>query len=325
MHMWNARWRGATIALLLASAAVGARAQTPAPAADCPPQASAPTPEQAQAGVRDARDRGFLWRLDKGGHRSYLYGTVHVGKPAWTYLGPHVVQAMRASDTIALEVDLLDPEMQRAMQQGMAAHPKLTLPDALKARLDQQIRAECLSGTAMASLSPEMQVATLSLLVGRRDGLDPAYAIDLAVAGYGHGVGKRVVSLETPELQLGVLQAPDAAQALETVASGLDDLESGRARPQLVHVASVWADSDFDELSRYASWCDCLKTESDRIALRRLVDDRNPGLADAIDALHAKGRNVFAAVGSLHMIGPVGLPALLAQRGYAVERVAYTP
>jgi len=29
---------------------------------------------------------------------------------------------------------------------------------------------------------------------------------------------------------------------------------------------------------------------------------------------------VFAAVGSLHMIGPKGLPALLRQRGYRVEQ-----
>jgi uncharacterized protein YbaP (TraB family) len=32
---------------------------------------------------------------------------------------------------------------------------------------------------------------------------------------------------------------------------------------------------------------------------------------------------VFAAVGSLHMTGPKGLPRLLGQRGYTVERVKF--
>ena len=32
---------------------------------------------------------------------------------------------------------------------------------------------------------------------------------------------------------------------------------------------------------------------------------------------------MFAAVGSLHMIGPNGLPALLRQRGYGVEQVRF--
>ncbi|MBS0449008.1 MAG: TraB/GumN family protein [Proteobacteria bacterium] len=317
------RWPRLVAAALLVCTSWAARAEDRNPS--CPPEAAAPTAEQVRTGLREARDRGFLWRIDKGGHRSYLYGTLHVGRPAWIYPGPHVLQAMRASDTVALEVDLLDPEMQRAMHDGMTSQPPLALPEPLKARLAAQIQAECLTPAAMAQLGPEMQVATLSLLVARRDGLDPAYAIDLALDGFGHGAGKQVVSLETPALQLAVLQAPDPKQALEAVESGLDDLESGRAKPQLLHIASVWEGSDFDQLSHYASWCDCLKTDAERTAMRRLLDDRNPGLADAIDALHARGRSVFAAVGSLHMIGPQGLPELLARRGYTVERVAYGP
>ena len=58
-----------------------------------------------------------------------------------------------------------------------------------------------------------------------------------------------------------------------------------------------------------------------RDSMKRLLDDRNPLLAAAIDKVHAGGRSVFAAVGSLHMIGPGGLPALMRQRGYTVEQV----
>jgi uncharacterized protein YbaP (TraB family) len=52
----------------------------------------------------------------------------------------------------------------------------------------------------------------------------------------------------------------------------------------------------------------------------RLLDGRNPGLADAIERLHADG-SVFAAVGALHIVGPQGLPALLKARGFAVTRM----
>jgi len=34
---------------------------------------------------------------------------------------------------------------------------------------------------------------------------------------------------------------------------------------------------------------------------------------------------VFAAVGSLHMVGKLGLPSLLAERGYRIERVDFKP
>lgn len=52
-----------------------------------------------------------------------------------------------------------------------------------------------------------------------------------------------------------------------------------------------------------------------------MLDDRNPQLADHIDQLHRSGKTVFAAVGSLHMTGPTGLPSLMEKRGYQIERV----
>ena len=92
----------------------------------------------------------------------------------------------------------------------------------------------------------------------------------------------------------------------------------------LNRIAEVWTDGDYAELSRYERWCDCMRTPAERAAMKRLLDDRNPALAAAIDALHAGGKQVFAAVGSLHMIGPSGLPALLRQRGYKVEQGDFT-
>ena len=92
--------------------------------------------------------------------------------------------------------------------------------------------------------------------------------------------------------------------------------------PALKRVAQVWADSDTDALTHYETWCDCLKTPADRAAMARMLDERNPALADRIAELHAGGARVFAAVGSLHMTGPLGLPALMAQRGFAVEAIA---
>ena len=54
-----------------------------------------------------------------------------------------------------------------------------------------------------------------------------------------------------------------------------------------------------------------------------MLDARNPGMAAGIAALHESGQKVFAAVGSLHMIGPSGLPALMAHRGYRVEQIHF--
>ena len=183
--------------------------------------------------------------------------------------------------------------------------------------------AECVDAAAYAKFAPEFQIASLTVLAARRDGYDPSYAIDLIISGLAHNLGKTVVSLETPEGQMQALKMPTQAGTVAFVESGLADLESGRSRPLLNRLAKTWVDGDYADLSRYETWCDCVRTPADRAAMKRLLDDRNPGLAASIDALHTSGKQVFAAVGSLHMIGPTGLPALLRQRGYKIEEADF--
>jgi uncharacterized protein len=123
---------------------------------------------------------------------------------------------------------------------------------------------------------------------------------------------------------MGTLIPSDPAQATEMVATTLDQLESGAARKASARLAETWALGRLDELEQYERWCECVASAGDRTFLRRVNDDRNLGLAERIDALHGAGQRVFAAVGALHMTGPQALPALMAQRGYVVERIVFT-
>ncbi|HUP07601.1 MAG TPA: TraB/GumN family protein [Caldimonas sp.] len=308
-------------AAALALAGLAAHAQATRP--DCPPQAAAMTPEQVESGMKAAEDHGFLWRVSRDGHVSYLYGTIHLARLAWVFPGPTVVEAIRDSDTVALELDVLDAEIQRRLQLAMSSEGRPSqepLPPALAQRVRQHADAECIPAEALSKMTPELQAASLTVLAARRDGLDPAYSIDLMLSGFAHGAHKTVVSLETPEDQMQALAVPDRDAAIAFVTDALDDLDAGRTRPMLNRLADVWAAGDHDQLARYTEWCECTHTPAERLVMKRLLDDRNPALAEKIDALHRSGRNVFAAVGSLHMVGPNGLPALLVARGYKVER-----
>jgi uncharacterized protein YbaP (TraB family) len=185
----------------------------------------------------------------------------------------------------------------------------------------QQAEEACIPYGSIAGLTPEFQIEVLTLMVGRREGLDASYAIDAVLAGIGHGAKKNVVSLETPELQLKLLQMQTPQETVAYVQDSLNELETGRSRTLLRRIAGIWANSDYARMSNFFEWCDCLNTQIEREMMRRVLDGRNPGLAEHIDALHASGKQVFAAVGSLHMFGAIGLPALMEKRGYRVERV----
>ena len=320
--------RAAGLALCLSLVAAGAGAASPAPApapSACPPTVSAPTPEQLADGMRHAVDSGLLWKATKDGRAVYLYGTIHVARFAWAFPGPHVVQAVRASDVIALELDMTDPEVLAHLRQAIASRPGApALPEALQRRLQAQMDAACVAPETLASLRPEMQAVTLEVMQGRQSGLYADYGIDGVLAGMGRALKKPLRSLETPESQTRLLVSDDPAETEATVGAVMDELEAGKSPLMLQRLAGDWQRGDLADLGRYASWCTCLDTPQQRADFVKLVDERNPLMADKIVQWHAEGRSLFVAVGSLHMLGDIGLPALLKARGFQVERVAFT-
>ncbi|HUX89948.1 MAG TPA: TraB/GumN family protein [Gallionellaceae bacterium] len=307
----------ALLLLLLAVALPACAAETA-----CPPALAQPTPEMIQAGMRNAHDHGFLWRISKDGRTSYLYGTIHVAKFEWMFPGPNVSRALQATDTVALELDLLDADIQGRMARGVATLQGEPLPEPLLKRMRQQAEAVCVPYESIANFSPEMQVTTVTMMVGRRAGLEAGYAIDGVLAGIGHAAKKNMVSLETPEMQLHLLQMQNQQETISFVQDSLDELETGRSLRMLKRIAQVWADADYAEMTRFNDWCECLNTEMEREMMKRALDERNTALAEHIDALHQSGKRVFAAVGSLHMFGALGLPGLLEKRGYRIEQIS---
>lgn len=280
--------------------------------------ASCPPPVLASPVMHAPQDRGLLWRLERDGRVSWLYATVHAGRPAWAEPGPRLRAALDQADVLALEVDPADPAVLQTLQAVPAAPP---LAPALQQRLDEAAARLCLPAGLLAPLHPVLQLATVTLLEGRWLGLDPAFGVELALAAQARRRGLPVVALETAAGQVQALLPEPAADLAPQLEQGLALLESQAARRQLQRLVQAWEQGDLDTLQRYPEWCDCVHTDADRAALQRLNDDRNGPLAASIAARHAAGQRVLAAVGALHMTGPQAVQALLAAQGFSVQPV----
>jgi hypothetical protein len=298
-----------------ASAAAGAAPEAPGEAVACPP---AIDPRQPALPL----DRGLLWRVSRDGRSSYLFGTLHVGRPAWRAFGPRTSAALRDTDLLALEIDPDDPALLATLSLMPSA---LSLPPALRQRLQHAAVRACLPAAALAALHPVLQATTLTLLDARWLGLDPAYSMELLLAARARAAGRRVVSLESVEAQQAALVPASPVEALALIEQTLAQLEDQRSRRVLARLARAWEEGDLAALEDYASWCECADSVEEQAFMKRLNDERNPHLARAIAELHQRGRRVFAAVGALHMTGPQALPRLLAEQGFVVERVAFRP
>ena len=326
---WHRAWTALGLALMCAAPAAG-QSDAPGRAAPetalaagtpaCPPTAQPLSADAVQAGLRSARDRGLLWEARRQGRTVWLYGTVHAGQRDWMFPGPQLQAALRSADRVALELDVLDPAIASRLQAAVAARPdEPALPPDLARRIAAQAALACL-GDGLASLRPEMQAMTLVALAGRRVGLDPAYGVDGFLAGLARGLGKPVISLETPESQIQVLVPADRQQRDALIDDSLRDLETGQAVPGLLRLTQAWADGRLDELTDYGQWCHCLDTPAERELHERLIQRRNGPMARRTLALHEAHATVFVAVGALHMVGS----SFVAIRGRSGRRGRWT-
>lgn len=308
------------VVVLLASAGIPVFASE----RQCPPAPTELTPEAIGQLAAQARDHGFLWKLSKGGHDSWLYGTLHVGKQDWVMPGPKVLAALQGSDLLALELDVTDPatlEKLGAIYRRGAGQ----IPQSLQGRFMAQLNRVCLPESAMNDTNPLLLLTTVELLLGRERGLEAGYGVEFVLSGYAHAAGKKVVALETPEGQMASLVPADGVVDVAELKDSLQQLERSNVLSTLDKIADVWSRGALGELDRYEQWCGCMETPIQRAEMKKMLDDRNGPLAEAIDTLHLQGKPVFAAVGALHMVGAIGLPALLSGKGYTVTRVEFAP
>lgn len=283
--------------------------------AACPPAPAQPGASQAAAWAAKAPDRGPLWRISRNGHSSYLFGTLHLGKPEWAYPGPALRQAWGQTEVLAVELDPAD------FAPALAALPKpAPLPPVLAKRMEAQILATCLSPGMLAAYPVMLQISTLMLLEARRDGYDASFGQDLMLLTRAKAERRPVQSLESLEDQLAALE-PTPAELPVVVDSSLRQLRRGQMRAPLRKMSDAWTRGDMKTLADYKRWCGCTDTEVERAWFKRINDDRNLQMAARIDALHGAGQRLLVAVGALHMTGREGLPALLAAQGFTVEAV----
>jgi uncharacterized protein len=295
-------------------------------AASCPPQPVEPTQDRIQALFRDAKDRGFLWKIEKEGRSGYLYGSMHLGKQEWMIPGPRTLAAVAASDVIALELDILDPAIQNQMSDpSRFGYKPFALPPPLQKRMQAAARKVCAPAAQFATLHPMIQWITVSLLDARFSDLEISYGTEIFLSGFARGAKKPVESLESAELQMRALLAGEPRELIAAIDHGIALYETGKARAVTRRMIDAWASGNLGDLQDYQRWCECATTDAERKSLQKLNDERNPGLAAGIDRLMAGGKTVFAAVGALHMIGPKALPRQMQEMGYQVERVSFDP
>lgn len=306
---WQLAWADATLDATAPATAVSKR--------------SAADPAGILEKMQTAPPRGLLYKITKNGRTAYLFGTVHVGTPDFFPLDMATTQALAQSSELVVELDPTQTDkMQAAMQRYAVIPPSqrrdAQLPPALKQRLLVQANALNMSSEIGETLKPWM--SALSLVIGslQKSGYSPEYAADLYLIGLARGLNKPIAELESIDSQLQLFDSLPRQAQLAFLDETLTLLESGQMVADTQALIDAWLKSDasmlhtlslksFRENPRSATWMK-----------KKLFSERNQLMAQKIDHMLNKGSSPFIAVGSLHLTGKEGLPALLKKQGYRI-------
>jgi uncharacterized protein YbaP (TraB family) len=290
--------------------------------------------EQAPPAVDDAADyvrkiesappRGLFYEISKDGASAFLFGTLHVGKPDFFPLERAATQALVHSTALAVEVDATQADKMQAAMRHYAVLPDggqldALLDPALQKRLRTQADALDMPHASLQAFKPWMAALTLTMGAIHKSGFDAGYATDGFLIGLAQGLDKPVTELESIDEQLGLFDAMPRADQIAFLDEVLLPIEKGTLAPDTQALVAAWLAGDTAALQRLSQKSLDESPRTGPWMKQKLFTERNHRMAQRIERLLADGQSPFVAVGALHLVGPDGLPALLAKRGYRIK------
>jgi uncharacterized protein len=309
------------------------------------------TPEVLAGVQRDAKDLGPLWRIEKDGRVSWLYGTVHFGRIEWQAPGPQVSGALRGADLLAVEM-VGSPRQTSAAKVEKPSQiepPQQVLSQSVPETLARKIDGVC-SWTKTApgwydAWINETSAFDLTLWMTRvrvqKEGFYSEFGIDAMLARTAVTMNKPIVGLEkradrqvfidslensmtapneaVPQAKPGIRQKKTKLELMEEL---LNEKYESLAKSINQDIVVPWTTARSDDCTSRRSWCwQEEKPSKARARMEKLLAVRDRHMADELERLHESGKQVFAAVGMLH-VRPSALPALMKEKGFSVEFVS---
>jgi uncharacterized protein YbaP (TraB family) len=270
--------------------------------------------------------RGTLYRVRHKGNTSYLFGTIHVGKPEFYPLNVEVTDALAKATKVALE---LDTRNVKAVQVSMQKHAMYAAGDSIKnhlsegalTRLKQALEKANIPLEAIAQMRPWLVADLLLVQDIAQGGYDRTLGIEEYLVKAADQGKKQVIELEGADFQFALFNRLNEQQQEQFLLEVLDEIKDGKARTETEQLANAWGRADIKEMMRLIDDNLNEKTVASEFTKRVLLDERNPGMAKKIEGLLKYDKVTFVGVGLLHLVGEKSVPELLRKKGYAVERI----
>jgi len=262
-----------------------------------------------------------MWRVRDGNSEIYLFGTMHVLPPGLKWRTKLYDAAYARADAVWFETDMrAPPATLNALMARYGVDPDRRLTDKLSPEglddLKPLLNRRQVTLDRLETLRPWAAAMLLSVAPMVQKGAAVSSGADAVVTRAAFAEAKPIRTFETVEDQLRMFaRLPERVEV-----QYLEDVMREQVKPPKNGVAlqSAWMHGAVDKLAPLL----VAPMKRDRPALYEvLLKRRNEAWTDRlVQRLQGSGVDLVN-VGALHLVGPDGLPALLAARGYEVVRV----
>ena len=200
------------------------------------------------------------------------------------------------------------------------------LPEEALYSLDSLCLAWSIPVDFFSGYKPWAAAMTLSSIANQRAGLDARLGIDLYFLTMARKMKKKIISLETVELQVKLftgMDIPDSIGvfAMKNMIKDIALLDSSIAKFKL-----AWKTGN-DSLLAYAANMGADRFNHEDSLMHEFMYDkilysRNDRMADSVSKFLDENRNVFVVVGAAHLTGhKKNVIDILRRKGLSVERL----
>lgn len=269
--------------------------------------------------AKPAEVRPALWLVEgPGGQKAWLFGTIHALADPVDWRSDTVAQALAQSDRLMLEVAAIGNDQATASAfADLASSPGLPpveqrLPPDLRDELAGALKAGGIEPGSLDGYESWAVALMLQQAASRASKSDSGNGIDRALANSWSGP---IDEFEGAAAQLAIFdRLPEGAQRALLVASleGQEDLATESRR-----LARAWAEADLALIERETDG----QLAREPVLREALLVGRNRAWTERLTAMLKAGGRPFVAVGTAHLVGKDGLPAMLTARGYKVTRL----
>jgi uncharacterized protein YbaP (TraB family) len=265
----------------------------------------------------------IFWKAAGRGGTVYMLGSVHVASPGLYPLPDAIEQAFERSEFLVVEANILQNSMDMGLmttiqEKGLLPEGR-TLRDEIPADVYATLTSACAEiGADMENfngMKPWLAAVNFEQMALMQSGFDPTAGIDLHFLNKASG-NKQILELESVNFQLDLIAGLDGELQVSLLKSMVT--ESRQIKDEVTQVMDYWKQGNGEKIAALANEQFDPADRQSAALFRKLITERNYGMADKIESYLSAGKTYFVVVGAGHLLGKEGIVELLRKKGITV-------